>query len=114
MIPIESAWKSNFDMLLIFASCINVFTQGFYSAFGNPTDTSSVVIEYLTELLFSLDLIFCFCQEFNDTETYSLITDLKTIAINYSKGSFVFDLLAILPFDFFFKATMTAKIYEEK
>jgi hypothetical protein len=61
VIPLESPWKANFDNLLILASCINVFTQGFYSAFGNPQDTSSIVLEYLTEVLFSLDLIFCFC-----------------------------------------------------
>lgn len=114
VIPLESGWKANFDNLLILASCINVFTQGFYSAFGNPTDTSSKVIEWLTEVLFSLDLIFCFCQEFNDTETYSLISDIKTIAINYAKGSFLFDLLAILPFNIFLSGTMSPEVYKEK
>ena len=114
VIPLESPWKANFDNLLILASCINVFTQGFYSAFGNPQDTSSIVLEYLTEVLFSLDLIFCFCQEFNDTETYSLISDIKTIAVNYAKGSFFFDLLAILPFHIFLRGTMSSEMYKEK
>lgn len=45
-----------------------------------------------------MDFAFCFCQEYNDEETYCLITDIKQIAIHYVKGSCFFDLLAIIPF----------------
>ena len=87
---------------MLLASCINVFTQGYYAAFGNPTEIDSKIVEYITEGLFSLDLIFCFLQEYNDTETYRTVREVKTIAKNYLKGSFIFDLIAILPFHVFF------------
>lgn len=48
-----------------------------------------------------MDFIFCFCQEYNDEETYCLISDIKQIAVHYLKGSCFFDLLAIIPFSFF-------------
>lgn len=98
VIPIECPWKQNFDIIIIFASVISVFSQGYYSAFGNPTDQLSGMIETLTEILFTIDMLFCFCQEYNDTETYKLISDLKQIAKNYAKGKFIFDFLAIFPF----------------
>ena len=40
-------------------------------------------------------------QEYNDTETYRAVKEIKTIAKNYLKGSFIFDLVAIIPFDIF-------------
>jgi len=52
----------------------------------------------LIEGLFLCDLIFCFFQEFKDEETYTIISDVKKIAKHYAKGSFIFDLLAFIPF----------------
>ena len=50
-------------------------------------------------------MICCFCQEYLDEETYTVVTDIKTIAIHYVKRSFIFDLLAWLPLEFFFEAS---------
>jgi len=44
-------------------------------------------------------LFFCFCEEYNDEETYLVVSDIKSIAKHYLKSSFIFDLLAILPFN---------------
>ena len=57
------------------------------------------MIEWVTEVLFTIDLFFCFCEEYNDEETYLVISDIKKIAKHYLKSSFIFDLLAILPFN---------------
>lgn len=32
----ESNWKAIFDVVLLFASVYNTFSQAFYSAFGEP------------------------------------------------------------------------------
>ena len=101
VIPIECGWKDEFDNIMLLASCVNVFSQGYYSAFGNPTTMDSKIVEWVTECLFSLDLLFCFLQEYNDTETYRTVREVKTIAKNYLKGSFIFDLIAIVPFNLF-------------
>lgn len=60
------------------------------------------MLDYLIEVLFFLDFVFCFCQEYQDEETYTIVSDIKKIAKHYMKGSAVFDLLANIPFELFF------------
>ena len=60
------------------------------------------VLDYLIEVLFFLDFVFCFCQEYQDEETYTIESDIKKIAKHYMKVSAVFDLLANIPFELFF------------
>lgn len=98
----DSSWKNAFDMVMLFASCYNVFTQAYYSAFGLPEGMLANVLDYLIEVLFFLDFVFCFCQEYQDEETYTIESDIKKIAKHYMKGSAVFDLLANIPFELFF------------
>jgi len=45
---------------------------------------------------------FCFLQEYQDEETYTMVNNLRKIAIHYIKSSFIFDFIAIIPFEFFF------------
>ena len=98
VIKSDSQWKASFDILMLFASCENTFSQAFQAAFGTTTNNLQLNLElYLVEGLFFLDLIFCFFQEFKDEETYTIISDVKAIAKHYAKGSFIFDLLAIIP-----------------
>ena len=56
------------------------------------------IVDWVIEGLFLLDFIFCFCQVYKDEETYTLVTDIKKIAIHYIRGSCFFDLIAIIPF----------------
>ena len=51
------------------------------------------------ESLFFIDIIMCFCQEYLDEETYSVVSELKLIAKHYLMRSFIFDFLAWIPFD---------------
>ena len=57
---------------------------------------------FVVEQLFLVDLLFCFVQEYQDEETYALVSDIKKIAMQYLRGNFIFDLLAYLPFGEFF------------
>ena len=45
-----------------------------------------------------MDLLFCFFHEYKDEESYTIVSDVKAIAKHYAKNSFIFDLLAIIPF----------------
>lgn len=84
---------------MLFASCENVFSQAYQAAFGATSNQLQESIElYIIEGLFFLDLIFCFFQEYKDEESYTIISNFKQIAKHYAKGSFVFDLMAIIPF----------------
>ena len=58
-----------------------------------------------------MDNMFCFIQEYQDEETYTIISDVKKIAKNYAKRSFIFDLLAWIPFDRFMQYTSTRRLY---
>lgn len=98
----DSSWKNGFDMVMLLASCYNVYSQAYYSAFGLPEGLIVNVLDYLIEVLFFLDFVFCFCQEYQDEETYTIVSDIKKIAKHYMKGSAVFDLLANIPFELFF------------
>lgn len=89
-------------MVILIASVYNVFTQAYYSAFGLPVGILLNVLDYLIEVLFFLDFCFCFCQEYKDEETYTVVSDIKKIAKHYLKGSCIFDLLANIPFELFF------------
>lgn len=98
MIKIDSQWKAAFDILMLFASCENTFSQAYQAAFGAVEPGIQMYVElYMIEGFFFLDLLFCFFQEYKDEETYTIISDVKKIAKHYVKGSFVFDLLAIIP-----------------
>ena len=101
VISIDSTWKGYFDFLMLFVSCENTIIQAYYAAFGLPTTTTANIIDLSIEGLFLLDFFFCFCQQYKDEETQSIVTDIKAIAIHYFKGSCIFDLIAIIPFDMF-------------
>ena len=99
VIKIDSQWKAGFDLIMLFASCENTFSQAYQAAFGMYSNQTIVYFEvFLIEGLFLLDLIFCFFQEYKDEETYTIISDIKKIAKHYAKSSFIYDLLAIIPF----------------
>ena len=84
---------------MLFASCENTFSQAFQACFGTFENEAIVYFEvFVIEGLFLFDLIFCFFQEYKDEETYTIISDVKKIAKHYVRGSFIFDLLAIIPF----------------
>jgi len=85
--------------MMLIVSCYNIFANAYYSAFGIPESISLIVFDYSVEIMFLLDMIFCFCQEYKDEETYTMVSDIKRIAKNYIKGSFVFDLMAWLPIE---------------
>ena len=93
----ESSWKGGFDVVMLFVSCYNIFMNAYYSAFGIPTDPYFNYVDMAVESLFICDLVFCFCQEYLDEETYSVVTNIKQIAKHYLKKTFIVDFVACLP-----------------
>ena len=113
MIQKDSQWKSVFDIVMLFAACYNTFSQAYYAAFNRPNNMYYIIIDYSVEVLFVFDFIFCFCQEFKDEETYTIVSDIKKIAKHYMKGSCLFDLLAILPFELLFISKLSVTMDED-
>ena len=103
VIKYDSTWKGGFDILMLIISCYNIFGNAYYSAFGVTDALWFNILDQAVESLFLLDMAFCFCQEYLDEETYTVVTDIKTIAKHYTKRSFIFDLLAWLPLEMIFQ-----------
>jgi hypothetical protein len=93
----DSTWKSLFDIILMIISVYNIFGNAYYSAFGQPTSTFFVLIDWTVETMFLLDMMFCFFQEYKDEETYNIVSKFRQIATHYFKKSFIFDLIAWVP-----------------
>lgn len=55
------------------------------------------VINYIIDLSFLIDMMLTFFTAYIDSETKSLVTDKKVIAIAYFKSWFFIDLVSILP-----------------
>jgi hypothetical protein len=106
----DSNWKGGFDVLMLFVSVYNIFVNAFYSAFGIPTTQNFIIVDNLVEGLFICDLCFCFCQEYLDEETYSLVSGIKEIAMHYLKKTFFVDLIACLPITYFLPNVREARL----
>lgn len=46
----DSKWKGKFDLMMMMASIFNVFSNAYYSAFGEPSDTNSQLLDQIIEL----------------------------------------------------------------
>lgn len=106
LIKKDSTWKGAFDIIMLVVSCYNVFGNAFYAAFGMPHLVWLQIFDNFVEVLFLIDLFCCFCEEYMDEETFTDVSEVKTIAIHYLKSSFIFDVLAILPFEYIFPTSV--------
>lgn len=100
----SSAWKGVFDMLMLFVSCYNIFSNAYYSAFGIPTSLNFMISDNVIEGLFWIDMIFCFCTEYLDEESFKVVDDFRSIFMHYIKGTFLVDFIACLPLSLFIGA----------
>lgn len=71
--------------------------------FGPPITKAEIAADYAIEVLFFFDMILNFCQEYLDDETFKVIKVFTKIAHHYAKKSFLFDLIAWFPIEFFVK-----------
>ena len=68
----DCTWKGAFDLLMLFVSCYNIFGNALYSAFGMSDEKYFWYLDNFVETLFLMDMVFCFCQEYLDEETYTV------------------------------------------
>lgn len=47
----DSKWKGKFDLMMMMASIFNVFSNAYYSAFGEPSDTNSQLFNLLDQII---------------------------------------------------------------
>ena len=108
----DNAFKEYFDMLMLPVSCYNVFGNAYYSAFGSSSNIYIIIIDWIVETLFLIDIVFCFTQEYLDDDTYNLVSDLPTIAKEYAKGNFIFDFFAWIPFNIIYSEHRLYRLFK--
>lgn len=92
----EDTWKEHWDLLvsliLIFTCCVTPYLLAFY------TDENFVwqIINGIVDLIFFIDMILNFNTAHYD-EDFVMLDHRSIIALNYLKGWFLIDLLAIFP-----------------
>lgn len=101
---------------MLFVSCYNIFSNAYYSAFGLPTSFNFLLKDNIIEGLFWMDMIFNFCTEYLDEESFKIVDDFRSIFFHYLKGTFIVDLIACLPMELFIRAihTENSSIESEK
>ena len=61
----------------MFVSCYNIYGNAYFAAFGISDDLKIVIINQAVETMFLMDIVFTFCQEYLDEETYKIVSDIK-------------------------------------
>lgn len=81
---------------------MSVYTP-LHVSFANVDDgfTFGTTLNIIMDLIFGIDIIVVFFSAYYN-EDFKIIEDRKRIAIEYLKGWFLLDLVAIIPFDIIF------------
>ena len=98
----EDRIKNTWEVIISLSLMIACTTTPVYIAF-HETDlsgelTSWEILNIVLDCIFGIDIIVMFFSAFHDDE-FHLIDELKPIAMNYLRGWFLIDFLAIFPFD---------------
>lgn len=75
------------------------------------TENSVIMVMFLLEVCFFIDIVLNFFLEFKYEETNQLERDIRKIGERYLKGEFPIDLLSIIPFPLIFKVEVVDDNY---
>lgn len=99
----ENKFKMSWDLFMTVVLLITCVMTPLEIAFDEPGGGMSK-LTIVIDSLFLLDIVIIFNTVYYD-EDVNLIDDRPTISMNYLKGWFFIDLLAIVPFDLILNAT---------
>lgn len=98
----EDRLKNIWEVVISMSLMIACTTTPVYIAFQDDSQqlamTSWEIMNLVLDCVFGIDIIIMFFSAFHDDEFY-LVDDMKMIALNYFRGWFIIDFLAIFPFD---------------
>ncbi|XP_029173079.1 potassium voltage-gated channel subfamily H member 8 isoform X4 [Nylanderia fulva] len=93
-------FKSCWDWLILIATFYVAIIVPYNASFIN-IDRPTMVSDVVVEALFIIDILFNFRTTYVSRKG-EVVSNSKSIAVNYVKGWFVVDLVAALPFDFLY------------
>ena len=71
----------------------------YYVAFSRPKDQYLIILNFIIEVHFYIDLVISFFCEYIDPETNVPVRDLKMIGKNYLFSWFPIDFISVFPFE---------------
>ncbi|XP_026672820.1 potassium voltage-gated channel subfamily H member 8 isoform X2 [Ceratina calcarata] len=93
-------FKSCWDWLILLATFYVAIVVPFNASFIN-IDRPTMVSDVVVEALFIIDIVLNFRTTYVNRKG-EVVSNSKSIAVNYLKGWFIVDLVAALPFDFLY------------
>ncbi|XP_020299509.1 potassium voltage-gated channel subfamily H member 8 [Pseudomyrmex gracilis] len=93
-------FKSCWDWLILIATFYVAIIVPYNASFIN-TDRPTMVSDVVVEALFIIDIVLNFRTTYVSRKG-EVVSNSKSIAVNYVKGWFIVDLVAALPFDFLY------------
>ncbi|XP_049859060.1 potassium voltage-gated channel subfamily H member 8 isoform X2 [Schistocerca gregaria] len=97
-------FKSCWDWLILIATFYVAVVVPYNASFVNP-DRPSMVSDVVVEALFIIDIILNFRTTYVNRKG-EVVSNSRSIALNYLKSWFVVDLLAALPFDLLYASDL--------
>lgn len=93
---LKIAWDVAISLVLLIITVIIPYRLAFVI---EDDDMAWQIVYYFFDVMFSLDIVFCFLTTYTDKYNKLEITDIKLIANRYLRGWFWIDLLSIIPFE---------------
>jgi hypothetical protein len=93
-----SSFKENWDFLIMFTACWNVFVLPISIAFQTSSETVDLINTFV-DMCFVMDILIVFRTTILDEESGEEIKNANKIAKMYIHGRFTIDFLSTVPFD---------------
>lgn len=104
IISASNKYKSAWDILIILLIIYSSITSAYLLAFDIKTEDHvgfNIFNTYIAEILFAIDIILTFFQEYKDPQNFEFVRDPAMIALKYLKSWFIVDFIAVFPFEIF-------------
>jgi len=92
---LKIAWDVSIMLVLLIVTVIIPYRL----AFVMDDDINWKVLYIFFDVMFALDMVFCFFTSYTDKYIKREVTDIKLIANRYLRGWFWIDLMSIIPFE---------------
>jgi hypothetical protein len=96
----NNKYKIFFDLIVLGALIFTTLVVPWRLAFSDGDPPGWIAVYFLIDAIFTIDIVLTFFTSYTDEVTQSEIFNKKSIAINYFKGWFWFDILSVIPIDY--------------
>ena len=94
----DSKFKLTWNMVVVVLLIYTAIFVPYKVAFVEEPSKSDKVIDYIIDILFTIDIFINFMSGYEDEEEGKVIKNIRLIAMSYLKSWFFPDVLACIPF----------------